>query len=72
MGSFWSDGSVSTCGGDAAFQMDGESVIQWYVPAPRSSSHCELIVLCLVAQFSVWPPLMLTDSFCALQLIRSW
>ena len=68
----WTDGSMAAAGGSAAFQVDGGQAVLCHVPAPRSSTHCELVALCLVATFPKAPPLVLTDSLCALQLIRAW
>ena len=42
------------------------------VPAPCSSTQCELAAISLASEFKVQPKLILTDSLCSLQLIASW
>ena len=67
----YTDGSLSaTCGGAAVWVPDtGESLLR-SVPAARSSTHCELVALALAMELS--PPHVLTDSLCALHLLRGW
>ena len=68
----WTDGSFTTRGGAAALQWHTRRSVLVTVPQPRSSTHCELVALTLVAQFQPAPALVLTDSLSALQLIASW
>ena len=68
----WTDGSLGDSGGAAAFQADSDLSLKCHVPFPRSSTQCELVALTLVAHFLRQPPLVLTDSLCTLQLLRSW
>ena len=42
------------------------------MPSTRSSTQCELVAFTLVAHVQRQPPLVLSDSLCALQLLRSW
>ena len=42
------------------------------IATPRSSTQCELVALSLVSAFQPSPSLILSDSLCSLQLIRSW
>ena len=67
----YTDGSVSVAGGGAAVWRpdDGESLLL-HVPAPRSSTHCELLALELA--LGLQPTHVLTDSLCSLQLLRGW
>ena len=68
----WTDGSIRTQGGAAALQLSTSYSCLCSLGSPRSSTHCELVALSLVAQFHPAPRLVLTDSLCALQLISSW
>ena len=68
----WTDGSLGDSGGAAAFQADSDLSLKCHVPSPRSSTQCELVAFTLVAHFQRQPPLVLSDSLCALQLLRSW
>ena len=67
----WTDGSVGTSGGAAAFQLTTDKSLLCHVPAPRSSTQCELVAITLAAQFRPPPPLILSDSLCALRLVQS-
>ena len=40
------------------------------VPAPRSSTHCELVALCLAMAFD--PPQVLSDSLTSLSMVKGW
>ena len=71
-GAVWTDGSMGVSGGAAALQWHSDQVFQAQVPHPRSSTHCELVALNLVPRFNPCPPLVLTDSLCALQLLGGW
>ena len=66
----FTDGSLSTTGGAAAVCIDEDTTMVAHIPKPRSSTHCELVALCLAMQFS--PPQILTDSLVSLQLVRRW
>ena len=68
----YTDGSVSVSGGAAAFDADTESSLLAAVPCPRSSTHCELVALCLALSFSPPPSRIITDSLASLQLIQCW
>ena len=68
----WTDGSLGDSGGAAAFQADSDLSLKCHVSSTRSSTQCELVALTLVAHLLRQPPLVLTDSLCALQLLRSW
>jgi hypothetical protein len=68
----WTDGSVGHSGGAAALQWYSDFSFLATVPQPRSSTHCELVALTLVARFHPAPSLVLTDSLSSLQLIQSW
>ena len=70
LGAVYTDGSVSTCGGAAAVQVDEEEVRTARVTSPRSSTQCELVALALAMEFQ--PPQILTDSLAALHMLRSW
>jgi hypothetical protein len=59
----YTDGSVVIAGGAAAFDADSESFCVVSIPAPCSSTHCELVVLCLALTFSPPPAAVLTDPF---------
>ena len=66
----FTDGSVALHGGAAAVCPDTDSQLSLTISTPRSSTHCELVALCLALQLS--PPQILTDSLTALQLITRW
>jgi hypothetical protein len=66
----FTDGSLSRWGGAAVWSPDTETAITAAIPAPRSSTHCELAALCLAVDLS--PPLIITDSLCSLQLALHW
>ena len=51
VGAVFTDGSVSRVGGAAAVQPNMEGVQAVRVPAPRSSTHCELVGLSLALVF---------------------
>jgi hypothetical protein len=67
----YTDGSITATGGGAAVwrPRDGESLLL-HLPAARSSTHCELVALELA--LSLHPAQVLTDSLCALHLLRGW
>jgi ribonuclease HI len=71
-GAAWTDGSLGGSGGAAAVQMDSGRQLQCGLRAARSSTQCELVALQLVRRLEPSPPLVLTDSLCALQLIQGW
>jgi len=72
-GTVWTDGSLGPDGGGAAaVQPSSGSFASCRLPRASSSTQCELVALSLVAQLEVSPPLVLTDSLVALQLIQSW
>ena len=71
-GTIYTDGSVAESGGAAAFDADSESFHLVAIPSPRSSTHCELVALCLALTFSPPPAAVLTDSLASLQRVRSW
>ena len=71
-GAAWTDGSLGGSGGAAAVQMDSGRQLQCGLQAARSSTQCELVALQLVRRLEPPPPLVLTDSLCALQLIQGW
>ena len=71
-GTVYTDGSILQSGGAAAFEADFESCRLVSVPDPRSSTHCELVALCLALTFSSPPAAVLTDSLASLQCIHSW
>ena len=59
--SVWTDGSVDRSrGGGAALQWYSDSSLLAVVSSPRSSTHCDLVALTLVAQFEPAPSLVLT------------
>ena len=68
----WTDGSVGTSGGAAAVQVQSQAQALVHVSLPRSSTQCELVALGLTSGFASPPSVILTDSLCSLQLIRSW
>ena len=69
----WTDGSFGSLGGGAAaIQPSSGSSISCCLPCASSSTQCELVALSLVGQLKVPPPLVLTDSLVALQLLQSW
>ena len=68
----WTDGSVGTSGGAAAVQFQFQAQALVHVSLPRSSTQCELVALGLTSGFASPPSVILTDSLCSLQLIRSW
>ncbi|MBU6429289.1 MAG: hypothetical protein KGR26_09785, partial [Cyanobacteria bacterium REEB65] len=71
--SAWTDGSVQGSAGGAALVQPGTGArVQLRVGEPRSSTQCELVALGLVAQLAATPSLVLTDSLCALQLVKGW
>ena len=59
-------------GGAAAVMPTLRKTLTCRLPAPQSSTQCELVALSLAARFTVLPELILTDSLCSLQLISSW
>ena len=69
-GAVYTDGSVCGTGGAAAVCPDTGETMQVTIPSPRSSTHCELVALCLALRMS--PSHILTDSLTSLQLARSW
>ena len=69
-GAVFTDGSILTNGGAAAVQPDTEEVLLATVQQPRSSTHCELVALCLA--LSLNPSQILTDSLSSLHLISAW
>ena len=71
-GAVWTDGSLDGRGGAAAVQPSSDRCLLLAIPAPRSSTHCELVALGLVHHFVPSPPLVLTDSLTSLRLIASW
>jgi hypothetical protein len=64
----FTDGSLATHGGAAAFSPN--TTLLAHLHNAHSSTHCELVALCLALSFS--PSQILTDSLVSLQLIRSW
>ena len=67
----YTDGSLGSMGGGGAvWQPDTEETFLLPVPSARSSTQCELVALTIAMQ--LLPELVLTDSLCALHLIRSW
>ena len=67
----YTDGSLATSGGGSAvWQPDTEETFMLHVPAARSSTQCELVALTLAMQ--LLPMQVLSDSLCALQLVRRW
>ena len=71
-GAAYTDGSVSTTGGAAVYSPDTEDSLQVSVSYPRSSTHCELVALCLALTLSPSPSQVLTDSLVSLQLLQHW
>ena len=69
-GAVYTDGSICGAGGAAAVHADTGQVVQAKVMAPRSSTQCELVALCLAMQLV--PAQVLTDSLSSLQLVRRW
>lgn len=70
-GAVFTDGSLlGPIGGAAVWLPEEERVVSCPVPNARSSTECELVALCLALQLR--PRQVLTDSLCALQLLRSW
>ena len=69
-GAVYTDGSVAQAGGAAAVHEHEEQVRTARVPAPRSSTQCELVALVLAMALS--PPHVLSDSLAALTLLQSW
>ena len=69
-GAVFSDGSVMQHGGAAALQPDTDMALWARVEAPRSSTQCELVALCLGMAFDT--PQILTDSLTALLMVRGW
>jgi len=68
----WTDGSIRSSGGAAAVMPSLRQALTCRIPAPQSSTQCELVALSLASRFTVLPELILTDSLCSLQLISSW
>ena len=68
----YTDGSVMSSGGAAAVQPDTGTSHLAAIPQPRSSTHCELIALGMGLQMNPTPPVIITDSLVALQLLRGW
>ena len=66
----FTDGSIIVAGGSAAWQPDEDVMMQVKLTEPRSSTHCELVALGLGMQLC--PPVLLTDSMAALQMLRGW
>ena len=50
----FTDGSLTAAGGAAAICCDTDSTLLARIPQARSSTHCELVALCLALQLS--PP----------------
>ena len=71
-GAAFTDGSFSTIGGAAAVMEHSESVRLATIPTPRSSTHCELVALCLALSLSPVPSQILTDSLASLHLALGW
>ena len=69
-GALFTDGSFSPSGGAAVWAPDTEGVVTRSVPHARSSTHCEMVALCLAIQAR--PTQVLTDSLCSLQLLQRW
>ena len=63
----FTDSSLSSFGGAVAVQLDTNVQVLASVPMPRSSTHCELVALCLGTCLSLRH--ILTDSLSALHLI---
>ena len=66
----FTDGSLSSFGGAAAIQPDSSKVLRVHLPSACSSTHCELVALCLAMSLS--PPQIITDSLVSLQLLKRW
>ena len=66
----FTDGSLTKHGGAAAVCPNDNTTLLAHIPDARSSTHCELVALCLALSFS--PSQILTDSLVSLQLIRRW
>jgi hypothetical protein len=66
----FTDGSLATHGGAAAFSAHMNTTLLAHIPDARSSTHCELVALSLALSLS--PSQVLTDSLVSLQLIRRW
>jgi hypothetical protein len=66
----YTDGSLAAAGGAAAVMPDRDKALQLRVPAPRSSTHCELVALALAMQFEATA--VLTDSLTSLHLLLGW
>ena len=71
-GAVFTDGSVAQRGGAAAVQPVEGMVRACQVPAPRSSTHCELVALSLALAMEPTPPQVLTDSLVSLRLLAQW
>ena len=71
-GAAFTDGSVSSAGGAAVVLEYMEHFSLATVPVPRSSTHCELVALCLALTLAPAPPQVITDSLTALRLARGW
>ena len=72
LGATYTDGSLSGSGGAAAVVSDTEDHKLVTIPCPRSSTHCELVAICLALSFDPAPPEILTDSLTALRMALAW
>ena len=71
-GAAFTDGSLADMGGAAVVVEDSEESRLVTVPCPRSSTHCELVALCLALSLDPIPPQILTDSLTSLRLAQAW
>ena len=71
-GAAFTDGSLSGAGGAAVVVEDTEDWRLVTIPCPRSSTHCELVALCLALSLDPTPPQVLTDSLTSLRLALGW
>ena len=71
-GAAFSDGSLSGTGGAAVVLEHTEDSRLATVPYPRSSTHCELVALCVALTLTPVPPRILKDSLTSLRLALSW
>ena len=70
LGAVFIDCSVCQVGGAAAAQPEEEEVRSKRIPAPRSSTQCELVILLLALEIS--PSQILTDSLASLMTLLNW
>jgi len=68
----YTDGSLILHGGAAAVQPATAISSTARLPAPRSSTHCELVALGLGLQLDPPPKLLITDSLVSLHLLKGW